>query len=249
MNQLNKLCCDILDAAGYNGSLLRMQLPEFKTSKRKEAITAPRTKERQEALERARAAGGVFQVTGGSALNDDDFLIKSERVRLKQQLDDLNKTKKQRELDCQRQRVAFSIIETEKNDSEFRSEELKHLIAWKTGIPCPSHLKTKQKRYEFYLEVKNRPVKKAIEWSAQEEAALVALQQKIESDIALVDTQYSRDRSVATDKAKAMIHALPDEEREAFSQELLANLNLNMLDDCTEATEDLTGSFRADDML
>ena len=150
------------------------------------------------------------------------------------------------QLDCQRQRIAFSIIESEKTDSQLRSEELKHLIAWKTGKPCPSRLKNKPERYAYYLEVKNQPVKNAVEWEAEEEVQLLELQQRIESDLALADTQYSRDRDVAADKAKAMIYSLPDEEREAFSQELLANLNM---EDCTLATEDLTESFRTDDTL
>ena len=216
MNAHNTMCCDILDCVGYNGDLFRIQMPEFVAEKRQERVTKPRTRERQEALENAR---GVFQVTGGAALNDDDFLIRDERLRLKAELQALQKTKKKMQLQWDRQQRAFEIIEAER--PKLTSTEYRDLIAWKTSKPCPSKITSLKGRKELYLQLKDMPVKNSIQWSLEDEAKLILLKEKIESDIALEDTEFGRDRELATSKAKALVNSLPEDERLAFSQDLV----------------------------
>ena len=59
---------------------------------------------------------------------------------------------------------------------------------------------------------------------------MVAIQDKLESDIALEDTEFGRDRELATSKAKALVNSLSQDDRIAFSQELIAG--------CAEIQED-----------
>lgn len=75
LSELNKLVCAILDAAGYNGSIFRVELPVYSTEKREARRTAPRSRERQDAIEMAKSTGGLFQRTGGMALTDEDVFV------------------------------------------------------------------------------------------------------------------------------------------------------------------------------
>ena len=50
-------------------------MPAFDATEQARRITEPRTREQQDALEQAASQGQVFQVTGGAALNDNNFLI------------------------------------------------------------------------------------------------------------------------------------------------------------------------------
>ena len=214
----NQTCCEILDAHGYNGSLFVVSLPEFSASKRKERITVPRSRERQDALESIKAGTGKhFQRTGGSAINDDDIFVAHERRALRTKMEEMEETKSQRELDVARQEAAFAVIALEKLPSKLKNPELKDLIDWKLGRPCPSKIKNKPERLALWLEeLKDRPVKPALPWSAVEEEELLALQLKIEGDIALEDTEFGRKLEEERLKAKSIILAMPTPERNAL---------------------------------
>ena len=134
--ELNQLCCSILDAGGYSGAMLRVDLPAQQEAHRKSKITAPRSLERQLAIEKAKTQGALFLKTGGAALNDDDFLIAAERKVLRQELKDLEKKKKQHKASSVRHTAAMAIIESEQlrtaeGVAKLSTQELKDLIAWK----------------------------------------------------------------------------------------------------------------------
>ena len=111
LNDRNKLCCELLDALGYNGSLFLMQLPNFRSADRSKLVTAPRSKARQDAIASLKAGTGrFFQRTGGAALNDDDIFKAYERQSLKERLDQMDNDKKLRLEAATRQSKAFTII-------------------------------------------------------------------------------------------------------------------------------------------
>lgn len=93
MNELNQLSCNILNAAGYNGSCLQAQLPVHSLEERQSKITQPRSKEWQDRLIAATSQGAVFQATGGMAINDDDMFIATERAWLQRELKAMEKMK------------------------------------------------------------------------------------------------------------------------------------------------------------
>ena len=219
--QLNQTSCDILDAAGYNGALLRATLSEFSSSKRKDAITQPRTRERQQALEFTKAGGGKrFQRTGGAAYNDDDVIISLQRKSLKAELEDLEKTKKAHEKAWARQQAAFAALEQNesKTPSQYSLPTLKTLISWKLGKPCPAKWKKEECLRQWQDELKDKPTKPAVQWSENQEARIDNLRKQLDddADIALEDTSYGLRREDQKHQARALIMAMPTPEREAF---------------------------------
>ena len=193
-------------------------------------------------MEAAKSQGGIFQATGGAALNDDDFIIAHERSLLKEQLEGLEKQKKQRLLDCQREKRAFEIIESEKSKGSYKSDELKDLIAWKTGRACPSKVSLLAKRQALWEVVKDDEVQPTVEWSMEDEQQLIDLQTKLESNLKLDETAFGRDRELETNKAKALLMSLPEDERVAVAASLAS------AGGSEHPTEDLTES-RTDDRL
>lgn len=209
MNELNA------DAEGYNGSLFRLTLPSFQSSKRKQAMTQPRSKERQEAIMSAKTGSGkLFARTGGIALNDDDVLISMERKRLQDKLEELAADKAKWQEAEAREGAAFAVIEAETAD--YKSPELKILIAWKLGKPCPSKYSSKADRLALWLEVKSFPPPQYEKWTDEDEIALKAIEEKIGSSITLEDTEYGRALEDERCKARSILLAMPTPERNAF---------------------------------
>ena len=219
---LNKLVCGILDAAGYNGSIFLVELPVYSTEKRESKRTAPRSKERQDAIAAAKSAGGLFQRTGGMALTDSDVFASLERKELQAKLKGMEDDKASRLMASTRETAAFKIIESEKKDSEYTSPDLKALIAWKTGKPCPSKLNNKASRMKFWLEIKDRPVKKVALWTEAEDRLLEDLKSKIDSEIPVNETLLGRHKELQKMKAASLVKGMSPEEKEAFIQSLQA---------------------------
>jgi hypothetical protein len=175
MNQLNTLCCDLLEASGYNGSLLRKQLTLFRSDERQANITQPRSRERQDRMEEAKSQGDLFRATAGAALNDDDAVLSRARKALRKDIDVLEKTKKTRQAAFVRQQKALAIFRSAKPATSFSSAEYRDLIAWKIGRPCPAALKSKEQRQSKWVnELQNEDVAVVVDWSADDEAALAS---------------------------------------------------------------------------
>ena len=236
----NTTSVQLLEAHGCNGLLFLLEMPKFVASKRREKITVPRTKERQDAIESLKAGSGRnFQVTGGAAINDDDIFIAQERKAYRAELAELEELKAQRETDVSREAAAFEVIALEKPTSKLTNPQLKILIDWKLGKPCSSKIKNKSERLAYWLEeLKDRPVKPALPWSEEEEASLLELQAKIEADIALEDTAYGRKLAEKQLEARSIIMAMPMEERLALLSEDAPQVGGD--DDTTSRTEDST---------
>ena len=222
LTELNKLVCAILDAAGYNGSLFLVELPVYSTEKREARRTAPRSRARQDAIETAKSQGGLFQRTGGMALTDQDVFASLERKELRAKLKEMKESKALRLKATEYENAAFVIIESEKKESDYTSPDLKALIAWKTGKPCPSKLTSKALRKAFWLEVKDRPVKQILPWNDAEEEVLSVLEKKMESAIEPADTLFGRHRELQKMKAASLVAAMSPGEKEAFLHSLQA---------------------------
>ena len=179
LSDLNKLSCDILNAAGYNGNLLRMELPSRSLSLRREQLTLPHTRERQDAIAEAKSQGHLFTKTGGQTLNNDDFFISVERSRLIESLDAIKAAKKEREAAVKRQDIALRILEAEK--TKHNSDDLKHLIAWKTGKPCPAKIKSAAERLALWNSVKDKNTPAAAPWTKEEETELLSVESKVDT--------------------------------------------------------------------
>ena len=67
---------------------------------------------------------------------------------------------------------------------------------------------------------------------------LVELQQKIDSELTLEETQYFRDRELEVRKARSLVASLSLEDRQQFSQ--------SILDASESPTEDLTDDRQED---
>lgn len=190
--------------------MLRALLPAFDAGERARQITEPRTRERQNALEQAASQGQVFQVTGGAALNDDDFLIRDERVRLKEQLSQLDKERKEKLASWSRQSKAAVVMA--KPEHQWNSSDYQDLIAWKMAKPCPSKVSRKKDREELWAAVKDNVVDEAVEWGPEKEEELNGLAARVESNLTLEDTEYGRQKEIAKDKARCLVASMtPDE--------------------------------------
>ena len=71
MEHSNHISCDFLSTMGYDGSQLRINAP--RQSAKKFQLTVPNSKERVEAIQRAKTAGQLFHATHGHHLNSNDF--------------------------------------------------------------------------------------------------------------------------------------------------------------------------------
>jgi hypothetical protein len=220
LNTMNTTCCDILSSTGFNGDLLRLQLPLRKTSVRKYNLTRPHTKERQEAITAAKTQGGLFLRTGGATLNSDDFFKAQERGKIKAELQELTQTKKDRSDAELRERTAFLIIHTEKADVNFTSKELQVLIAWKTGKPCPSAVTLKPKRRELWDKVKDSTAPVYEAWTEADEDRLKLLTEKAEGEININDTELGRLIQTNKHQLFASVAHMGEEEKEELRKRL-----------------------------
>ena len=242
-NGANLMSCELLDAAGFGGEQFLCQLPEYDSQARKEAVTAPRSRARQDIFQRFKAGtGNFFKHTGGAAINDDDMFISLERAQLMEKLDTMEAEKKKRSVDVSREADAWKIIESEKGDAAYLNPELKVLIAWKLGKACPSKVSLRKDRLALWLELKGTHVPKAVPWSEDEELAMEELQMKIDGDIPIEETAYGRQLTAEQQKARSVLLAMAPDEREALLSQEESETTAEMTDasarshDCDSAT-------------
>ena len=216
-NAVNRMACELLEAAGYGGEQFLCQLPEYDAEDRRALVTAPRSRARQDIFQQYKAGtGNFFKHTGGAAINDDDMFISLERAQLMAELEILKADRKNRSVDVAHEGEAWKIIESEKGDSEYKNPELKALISWKLGKACPSKVSLRKDRLALWLELKSTHVPKAVPWSTQEELAIEELQMKIEEDIPIADTGYGRQLNDEQKKARSVLLAMDPAAREAL---------------------------------
>ena len=187
----NRLCCDLLASSGFDADQLRNELSKVDEAKKRSAVTAPRSRERQDALMRSRSAGNHFHHTNGEHLNSDDVFIANQRRENETRIQHMEQTKSQRLTFLELEQEAARIVaENDLSNSlvvnSLTVPELKSLLQWKTQ----SKLKPKGKKADLLDAWKQErdkpsPCKGSI-WTDEEEATLQRLR---DGSIELGDTQ------------------------------------------------------------
>jgi hypothetical protein len=219
LQELNTTSCEILDAFGYDGSQLRIELPVRSNENRLAQRTEPNTRERQDAISNSKSGGDLFRKTYGSTLNHDDFFIAREREKREEVLTTMDKEKEARLEQFERQKTASAIISSQKADKDYNMNELRHLIAWKTGKPCPSKLKNKSDRRQFWDSIRDDPPPADAAWTDAEEQKLTQLQQEVD-DIPIESTLLGRKKEETKQLLFASIPAMSAEDKERLRARL-----------------------------
>jgi hypothetical protein len=209
LQELNSTCCSILDCFGYDGGRFRIILPVRDIQARRMAVTKAHTRERQDAITSAKSQGALFQKTGGSTGNGDDVFISAERRELRVELDKLRKQKESNYERSKRQHKAQEILQA-KPDGPYNNDDLKNLISWKTGKPCPSNISRVADRRNKWTEVKDLPVP-ACGWSATDQEKISQLEIKIDN-LPIEETILARKKAEALEMLFATLPTLTGEE-------------------------------------
>ena len=181
LRDMNELCCDILNHFGANGELFRKRVVIRNDQERSSQLTLPHTRERQDAIAKATSQGGVFLRTGGVSCNTDDVFIALERAERKLKLKKLEAEKAECLKNMERTLLAAEILNrVDGNDEQLNSTELKHMIAWKLGKPCPSNVSTASARRMLWNQVKNTQGDWQ-QWTNDDEERLIRLRSSIDN--------------------------------------------------------------------
>jgi hypothetical protein len=78
LEEINRLCCDLLSARGMDGEKLRDEAPKI-NSLAEAAVTVPHSRERKDLIQKAKSAGELFHATAGRHINSDKFFIANAR--------------------------------------------------------------------------------------------------------------------------------------------------------------------------
>ena len=79
--QQNKAAVAKINQYGGSGNYLLKEAPRLSAQRKKIAVTAPMSRERQDLLGKASSAGAQFFATAGAVVNTDDFFIATERKK------------------------------------------------------------------------------------------------------------------------------------------------------------------------
>ncbi|CAB9510769.1 hypothetical protein SEMRO_452_G145830.1 [Seminavis robusta] len=131
----------------------------------------------------------------------------------------------------------------EHSGSSFNGKELKTLIAWKLGRPCPSKISTVAQRVAMWEKVKNNVVAPVVRWTQQDDAELSRLRDCIEN-VSIEETELGRQRQRMQQDAMTVVRGMSAEERESFMQLLEEDET-----SATAETTDRTADDGADDGL
>ena len=88
-----------------------MRAPRLDKSKINVAVTAPRSRVRQDLLAKATTVGSRFYATGGEMLNSDDFFIAQERKQCRAQVNELETKKEKFDVQNKQKLEAKAVID------------------------------------------------------------------------------------------------------------------------------------------
>ena len=221
IERLNRAAVSFLVANGYDGTVFSKCAPRQHRSQRNIAVTAPRSRERQDRLAKASTASGRFVTTGGEHLNSDDWFITTERTSRVAMVKDLEAKKKAYEEAKKREDNAKAIIEKYRSKDkditnpthaeQLTATELKTLYKWKHGKNVPQKDSQKPKVLADWLATKDRPPHDAglHSWTTENENDLVRMKS---DDIRLEDTEVGRQMQISIDDMVAKFpHASPEQ--------------------------------------
>ena len=200
----NKLCCDLLSARGFDGDKLRAKAPEV-TQNGFASLTQKNTKERQEALLKARTAGRHFHATGGDTLNGDDFFIALKLEENKATIVKLEADKKKRNAMMKLEQAAKTTMDDfkveEKGVDHLTTAQLKPLLQWKLQGGA-----VKGRKSDLIRQWNELPAPPAAQpWTEEEEANLERIRS---GNIALQDTLLADERKRMANSFSAQVQHL-----------------------------------------
>jgi hypothetical protein len=180
---MNSFYCDILSSNGYDGSQLKKEAP---TRENYVAVTEAHSRERIDAIKKAKSAGQMFYATGGRHLNSDEFFRAQEEKQRDAKIAALEKKKKERKIYCDKQWEAIRIIKskgelTADTVRKFTVDEIKTLLKWKKVKLSGANKKLDL--VEAYVAAPKPPIQKI--WSRSEEEELDNLRKVTIKDTAL----------------------------------------------------------------
>ena len=219
-----------LNAQGFNGDVFLEYAPRV-SANRKIAVTCPNTRARQDAMTGAKYYSETFVVTGGDALNSNDYFIAQERLCRQEQIKQLKAVKTEAEKTTKLKEKAEGLIEEfkrEKSKDPCKEEgaklltvaTLKVLYEWKHEKK-PTGMK-KQDILAEWLRVSNSKAPPSC-WTDAEEAELKRLE---EDDIRLIDTELGREQKQIISQSMSIVAHMTEEEALAanLSAELVATI-------------------------
>ena len=200
----NKLCCDLLSAQGFDGDKLRAKAPEV-TQNGFASLTQKNTKERQEAILKARTAGRHFHATGGDTLNGDDFFIALKLEENKATIVKLEADKKKRNAMMKLEQAAKTTMDDfkveEKGVDHLTTAQLKPLLQWKLQGGA-----VKGRKSDLIRQWNELPAPPAAQpWTEEEEANLERIRS---GNIALQDTLLADERKRMANSFSAQVQHL-----------------------------------------
>ena len=208
LEDMNSLHVGILTSLGFDGSKLKKEAP-----KRSQfvAVTKPESKERVQALKKAKTAGQMFYATGGRHINADEFFVATELKQREEKIKKMEDAKAVCGAYCKEQRAAYMLIRekgelTFETEKKFTLSEVKILLKWKK-VKAPSS--KKKDMVETHVAAA-RPRKPQKTWTRSEEAALVELKKE---NLPMKDTAVG---VAATQMAKAVTKNLSNLDSETI---------------------------------
>jgi hypothetical protein len=79
---MNALCCDLLNAVGYDGEQFWIKIKHVDRENHNQKLTQPNTRERQDAMAEAKSQFDLFSTTAGATLNGNNYFISGARTVL-----------------------------------------------------------------------------------------------------------------------------------------------------------------------
>ena len=151
-------------------------------------------------------------------MNGDDVFIANARSEMEKELKALLEKKKGVSGQATRHAKAQEVLAA--NKPRFNSNDLKTLISWKIGKPCPSSCSSSGDRQRKWEEVKDLEAPPH-EWSEADESLIVDLQKKVD-DLPIDNTVLARNKERMHDQAMASLHTLSKEDRKRALKTLQA---------------------------
>ena len=179
LEAMNHFLCDILNTDGFDGNKLRRDAPTRTTFV---AVTEPHSKERIQAIKKAKAAGQMYFAIGGRHLNSQEFFQAKALEQREEALRKMEEKKKQRAKYCKDQLEAVMLLKkkgelTHDTVKNFTLPEIKTLLKWKKAPKPPSSKKADL--VQTYIDAPKPKIQKV--WCRSEEAELQALKsEKVE---------------------------------------------------------------------
>ena len=214
LKNTNVMTCEILDSFHANGGLLCAKTIVWNSTQRRNQLTKPHSRERQNAISTANSQGDIFLQTGGIASNCDDVFIAIKRKRLQEEQNKLLGEKKEKQKNMEREKKANEIVNRVGGDeSRFTSSDLRDMIAWKLGKPCPSHASNMTARRRMWQSLQYTPPCWQ-PWTEKDEEKLIRLTNKI-NNISIDDTEVGKAKGVAEQTFWAELQSMPTQQKKA----------------------------------